>query len=76
MREFIVNALPFVLIGLTWVNLFVKHIKGERTYLSEGVCLGTCLGASLSAILDVDFRLSACLLMFVGQAIGSFIKKK
>lgn len=81
MEDFILNALPFVITGIALavicLNLSKMKTDKEETYLLEGMCLGMSFGVATSNIIpSLDISLSLPLGMLIGEAIGSYIKKK
>lgn len=77
MIDFIMSALPFVIIGVC-IAVIVVGYKGkkEENYLLEGMCFGMCLGITLSTALKLDMGMGVSLGMLIGEAVGIFIKKK
>ena len=51
MKDFIISALPFVIIGICLAIIFANFKKGKQTYCSEGMSIGMCLGLVLSTTL-------------------------
>ena len=77
MKEVILAALPFVVIGLC-VAVIAKNNnikKGEKTYITEGMCLGMCFGALIGCMFKNYIGIFLSLGMLVGETIGCFIKK-
>lgn len=74
MKEFILAALPWVIMGISVAVLVVNRKKTQGTvdtYITEGMCAGTVLGS-----MDVfNMGLGISLGMLVGEAIGYCIKK-
>ena len=78
MKEFIMAALPFVIIGICIIILIVNskyNKKDKNSYLLEGLSLGMCFGLCFSNSLNIDLGLGLSLGMLIGEAIGSAIKK-
>lgn len=80
MKDFILAALPFVIIGVC-VAIIVAHYKTKdahkkENYLVEGMCVGMCLGLAVSAALHINIGLGIGLGMLVGETAGIFIKKE
>ena len=76
MGEFMIGALPFVLIGIWLAIIAANYKKDEKNYLIEGMCLGMGLGVCFSASLSFNLGLGISFGMLVGETIGVFIKKK
>ena len=78
MKEFILAALPFVIIGLC-VAVIVKNCKTskeEKTYITEGMCLGMCFGSLIGSFFIKHIGIFLSLGMLIGETIGCSIKKK
>lgn len=75
MKEFIMAALPWVVISLCIVVLAVrtgrKESKKKETYIGEGMCIGMCLGVSLKSMIGFDNLGTA---MCIGMLIGENLK--
>lgn len=83
MKDFVLAALPFLIIGISIAIIIVNSNKAkgkkseENTYIGEGMCLGMSLGILLGQTFakeHLGIFLSSG--MLVGEAIGSSIKKK
>lgn len=80
MKDFILAALPFLIIGVC-VAVIVVHYNAKdnhkkENYLVEGMCVGMCLGVAVSSALNINMGLGIGLGMLVGETAGIFIKKK
>ena len=79
MKDFILAALPFVLIGISIaviiVNANKNKSKGKETYICEGMSIGMCFGVTVGSLIPEHLGLFLSLGMLIGEAIGSFIKK-
>lgn len=79
MENFILAALPFVITGISIAVICVNISKTDekKTYLLEGMCLGMSFGVAISNIItSLDISIWLPLGMLIGEAIGSYIKKK
>ena len=76
MKEFILAALPFIIIGICLAIICANYKKDKKTYCAEGMCIGMCMGAALSSTFDINIGLGISLGMLIGEAIGIFIEKK
>lgn len=82
MKDFILAALPYVIIGLclaiiiTNLNKSKKGKKNRQTYCSEGMSIGMCFGVALSTSLHFNIGLGLSLGMLIGETIGLLIEKK
>lgn len=83
MKDFIMAAFPWVLMGLALVIIFANYSRikkqtdeKENNYSGEGMCLGMCFGVALSATGLFDLSIGISLGLLVGLVIGSYIKKK
>lgn len=81
MKEFIMAALPWVVISLCIAVLAVrtgrKESKKKETYIGEGMCIGMCLGVSLKSMIGFDdLGTAMCIGMLIGEVIGMMIPKK
>lgn len=78
MKEFILAALPWVIMGISVAVLVVNRKKTQGTvdtYITEGMCLGMCAGTVLGSMDVFNMGLGISLGMLVGEAIGYCIKK-
>ena len=76
MKDFILAALPFVIIGICLAVIFANFKKDKKTYCSEGMSIGMCLGVALSSAIDMNIGLGISLGMLIGETIGILIEKK
>ena len=76
MKDFIIGALPFLIIGLCIAIISANNKKGKSSYCSEGMCMGMCIGVALSVSLHVSMGLGISLGMLIGETIGILIEKK
>lgn len=80
MTDFIISALPFVVIGICaaiiCANFKESKKNKEETYIIEGMCFGMSLGVAMSVSLDFNLGLGISLGMLIGETIGILIKKK
>ena len=80
MKEFILAALPFVIIGICLAVMCVNHQKNKESdnagnYLTEGMCLGMCMGISAATSLHFNLGLGISLGVLAGETIGMMKKK-
>ena len=77
MKDFTQIALPFIIMGVSILVVFINAKKNKKNYLTEGMCLGMSFGLMFNNLLDGN-QTSLCLGlgMLVGEAIGSCIKRK
>lgn len=76
MKDFILAALPFVIMGISVAIIIVNSNKNKEAYISEGMCLGMSFGLLLGTSFGNEHTgLFLSLGMLIGEAIGSFIKK-
>ena len=76
MKDFILAALPYILIGLSLAVLFANCRRSEKSYLTEGMCIGICLGVALSTSLNLNLGFSISFGMLAGETAGMLLKKK
>ena len=76
MKDFIISALPFVIIGICLAIIFANFKKGKQTYCSEGMSIGMCLGLIFSTTLKFNIGLGLSLGMLIGETIGILVEKK
>ncbi len=76
MKEFIIACLPFVVMGVAVVIVIVNSKKNKKNYITEGMILGMSFGLMISNCFDGNMGLGLSLGMLIGEAIGSFVKKK
>lgn len=75
MKEFIMAALPFVIIGICIIILCMNSKKKDNCIL-EGMSLGMCFGVTISTMLNINLGYGISFGMLIGETIGSFIIKK
>lgn len=84
--DFVRAAAPWVAMGLAVAILAVRGAKRKKAtekqdkkqagnYGTEGMCLGMCLGTALGSTLWNDTGIGLSLVMLIGLAIGSGIRK-
>lgn len=80
MKDFIVAALPFFIIGICLAiicaNFRRKRNDEEQNCLVEGMCIGMCLGVAVSTALKANIGLGISIGMLVGETIGLFVRKE
>ena len=76
MKDFILSALPYTIIGFCLAIIFSNLKKGKQTYCSEGMSIGMCLGLTISTSLKINIGLGLSLGMLIGETIGILIEKK
>ena len=76
MKDFIISALPFVIMGICIAILFKNKRNINNGYESYGMVLGMSFGVSLAPLLQLDLGLGISLGMLIGLAVGSLIKKE
>lgn len=76
MKDFILAALPFVIIGICLAIICAKFKENKKTYCTEGMSIGMCLGVALSSAININIGLGISLGMLIGETIGIFIEKK
>ncbi|MCQ2551027.1 MAG: hypothetical protein MJ146_02395 [Clostridia bacterium] len=75
MKDFILSALPFVIIGLCLAIIFANVKKKKDNYCSEGMCIGMCLGVAVSTFMNISMGLGISLGMLIGETVGILIEK-
>lgn len=79
MKDFILAALPFIVIGVCIAVMAANHGKlkegKNKNYLGEGMCLGMCFGVAISTALNLNLGLGISLGMLIGETVGMFMKK-
>lgn len=78
MKEFILAASPFVVIGLC-IAVIVKNFntkKEGKTYITEGMCLGMCFGSLIGTFFIEHIGIFLSLGMLIGETIGCSINKE
>lgn len=77
MKDFILAALPFILMGAAIIIVTLNSKKNKETYIPEGMCLGMSFGLMFSNLFNSDYMgISLSIGMIIGEVIGSFIKKE
>ena len=76
MRDFILSALPFVVIGICLAIICVHFKEEKKTYCSEGMAIGMCFGVAISSTLEINLGLGISIGMLIGEAIGICKEKK
>lgn len=76
MKEFILAALPWVLIGIAVALLCVLRENKGASYVTEGMCLGMCMGVTISSLVKIDLGTGISLGMLLGEVTGAFFRKK
>lgn len=74
--DFFLGAFPFLSIGLCLAVLCSAPQKWERTYFSEGMCLGLAAGCACAAWSSVELGVGIGLGILAGMGIGILIQKK
>ena len=54
MKEFILSALSWVIIGLCIVVICANKKSKKNDYISEGMCIGMSLGILFSTMLNIN----------------------
>ena len=82
MRDFILVALPWVVVILFLAVLIIKRNisknkeKKAEDYSTEGMSIGMCLGCAIGASNIMNIGIALSLGMLFGLAIGMLIKKE
>ena len=76
MKDFILAALPFFIIGICLAVICANFKSDKKTYCTEGMSIGMCVGVALSSTFNMNIGLGISLGMLIGEAIGIFIEKK
>lgn len=76
MKDFILSALPFVIIGICLAIICANFKEGKKTYCSEGMAIGMCFGVAISSVIKINTGLGMSIGMLVGEAIGISKEKK
>ena len=80
MRDFILVALPWVVVILFLAMLIIKKYisknkeKKAEDYSTEGMSIGMCLGCAIGASNIMNIGIALSLGMLFGLAIGMLIK--
>lgn len=77
MKDFLINALPWVIIGCCLALLFAfrGRIK-QQNYMTEGMCIGMCIGVALGSTGLLNLGIGVSLGLLVGLIAGLLIKKE
>ena len=76
MKDFVMSALPFVVIGICLAVIAANYKNGKSTYCSEGMSIGMCFGVAISISLNINMGLGISLGMLIGETIGILKEKK
>ena len=81
MKDFILAALAFVIIGICLAVMCVnrnriKKSEDSENYLTEGMCLGMCMGITAATALHFNLGLGISLGVLIGETVGLMMKKK
>ena len=76
MKDFILAALPFIIIGLCLAIIFANQKSKKNSHCSEGMCIGMCLGVAISTSLKINMGLGISLGMLIGETVGLLIPEK
>ena len=76
MKDFVLAALPFIIIGICLAIIFANGNKYKQTYCSEGMAMGMCFGVAISTVLHINLGLGISIGMLLGEAIGISKEKK
>lgn len=82
MRDFMMAALPLVLVGLALAALFAGRANRKKDQEKENGCeamglsLGMCAGAVIGAFFPEYIGITLSLGMLIGLLIGMCVKKK
>lgn len=75
MKDFILAALPFIVIGIC-IAILCKNSKKKNNSIEEGMIVGMCFGVSFATMLDINLGYGISFGLLIGETIGSFIPKK
>ena len=76
MKDFILSALPFIIIGICLAFICANGNKYKQTYCSEGMAIGMCFGVAIASTLHINLGLGISIGMLIGEAIGISKEKK
>ena len=76
MKDFVLSALPFVIIGICLAIICANFKEEKKTYCSEGMAIGMCFGVAIASALHFNLGLGISIGMLMGEAIGISIEKK
>ena len=81
MRDFIMAAVPLVVVGIALAVFFTgragkkKKQEKESGYEAERMSLGMCFGAAVGAIFPEYIGVTLSVGMFIGLLVGMCVKK-
>lgn len=76
MKDFILAAFPFVIMGISIIVIVVNSKKNKENYISEGMVLGMSFGLLFGTAFSNSYLgLFLSIGMLLGEMIGSTIKK-
>ena len=81
MRDFIMAALPLVVVGIALAVFFTgragkkKKQEKESGYEAEGMSLGMCFGAAVGDIFPEYIGVTLSVGMLIGLLVGMCVKK-
>ena len=81
MRDFIMAALPLVVVGIALAVFFTgragkkKRQEKESGYEAERMSLGMCFGAAVGAIFPEYIGVTLSVGMLIGLLVGMCVKK-
>ena len=81
MRDFIMAALPLVVVGIALAVFFTgragkkKKQEKESGYEAERMSLGMCFGAAVGAIFPEYIGVTLSVGMLIGLLVGMYVKK-
>ena len=82
MRDFIMAAVPLVVVGIALAVFFTgragkkKKQEKESCYEAEGMSLGMCFGAAVGAIFPEYIGVTLSVGMLIGLVVGMCFGKK
>ena len=76
MKDFILSALPFIVIGICLAIICANFKNEKKTHCSEGMAIGMCFGVAISSALHINLGIGISLGMLIGEAIGICKEKK
>lgn len=81
MRDFIMAAVPLVVVGIALAVFFTgragkkKKQEKESGYEAERMSLGMCFGAAVGAIFPEYIGVTLSVEMLIGLLVGMYVKK-
>ena len=81
MRDFIMAAVPLVVVGIALAVFFTgrtgkkKKQEKESGYEAERMSLGMCFGAAVGAIFPEYIGVTLSVGMLIGLLVGMYVKK-